>query len=127
MKRFDLIERARRYWEHLADFRSDRERCKRYAFGDQWGDPITVDGKTTTEGEMIRAEGSTPLKNNLINRFLRNVMGVYRSQMKEPSCVARDGRETELAQTMSTVMQCNWQRNKMNELLAVVMKEFLIS
>lgn len=127
MKRYDLIERARRYWDHLADFRRERERCKRYSFGDQWGDRVSVDGRSVTEGDIIRAEGSTPLKNNLINRFLRNVMGVYRSQSKEPSCVARDESEIDLANVMSTVMQCNWQLNKMSEVLAVVMKEFLIS
>ena len=127
MKRYDLIERARRYWDNLADFRRERDRCKRYAFGDQWGDRVSVDGRSVTEGDMIRAEGSTPLKNNLINRFLRNVMGVYRSQGKEPTCIARDEAEIPLAETMSTVMQCNWQLNKMNELLAAVMKEFLIS
>ncbi len=127
MKRPDLIDRARRYWEHLADFRRQRDRCKRYAFGDQWGDIITIDGKSMTEGEMIRSEGSTPLKNNLINRFLRNVMGVYRSRAAQPVCIARDNAESGVAAMMTTVMQCNWQVNKMSELLAVVMKEFLIS
>lgn len=127
MKRPDLIDLARRFWERLADFRRQRERCKRYAFGDQWGDTVTVDGHTMTEGDMIRAEGSTPLKNNLINRFLRNVMGVYRSQAAQPVCVARDKADTCQARMMTDVMQANWQLNKMSELLAVVMKEFLIS
>lgn len=105
MKRPDLIDLARRFWERLADFRRQRERCKRYAFGDQWGDTVTVDGHTMTEGDMIRAEGSTPLKNNLINRFLRNVMGVYRSQAAQPVCVARDKADTCQARMMTDVMK----------------------
>ncbi|MCM1110854.1 MAG: hypothetical protein NC336_06580 [Clostridium sp.] len=126
-KRTDLLAASRRYWEALADFRQRRERHKRYAFGNQWGDPIEVDGKVMTEEEMIRSEGATPLKNNFINRFLRNIVGVYRSQAKEPTCVARDRSEAGLSETMSTVLQYNWQLNHMGELLAAVMKEFLIS
>lgn len=127
MKREDLLKRAERYWLAMAGFRRRRDRCKQYAFGNQWGDIVEVDGERMTEEAFIRREGATPLKNNLINRFLRNVLGVYRSQRKEPVCVARDRTETDLADTMSTVLQYNWQLNKMEELLATVMKEFLIS
>lgn len=126
-RRTDLVNLARSYWNNLHDFRNRRERHKRYAFGNQWADLIEVDGKQMTEEEYIRSEGATPLKNNFINRFLRNVVGVYRSQAKEPVCVARDRRESGMAETMSTVLQYNWQLNRMNELLAAVMKEFLIS
>lgn len=111
----------------MEEFRRQRERNKRYTFGDQWSDTIEVDGQQITEGEYLRKEGGVPLKNNFLNRFVRNVMGVYRSQSKEPTCIARDSTEQSLGDTMSTVLQYNWQLNKMNELLAAAMKEFLIS
>lgn len=126
-KRPDLLRKARRYWDSMSVFRSERERNKRYTFGDQWSDMITVDGVAMTEEEYLRSEGGVPLKNNFLNRMVRNVLGVYRSQSKEPSCIARDSAEQPLADTMSTVLQYNWQLNKMNEVLAAVMKEFLIS
>lgn len=122
-----LLNAARRNWDEMADFRRGRERCKRYTFGDQWSDHITVDGERMTEEQYLRREGSVPLKNNFLNRFIRNVLGVYRSQAKQPSCTARDRRERRLGETMSTVLQYNWQLNKMDELLASTMKEFLIS
>jgi hypothetical protein len=34
---FDIILRAQRCWDNLEKFRKDRERCKRYTYGDQWG------------------------------------------------------------------------------------------
>lgn len=127
MKNTKLLEQVHRYWDALADFRDRRDRHKRYAFGNQWSDRVTVDGEEMTEEQLIRREGATPLKNNFLSRFVRNVVGVYRSQAKEPSCVARDRNEAQMGETMSTVLQCNWQLNRMNELLAAVMKEFLIS
>ncbi len=122
-----LLTAARRNWEAMDDFRRCRERCKRYTFGDQWSDHITVEGERMTEEQYLRREGSVPLKNNFLYRFIRNVLGVYRSQAKQPSCTARDRRERRLGETMSTVLQYNWQLNKMDELLASTMKEFLIS
>ena len=71
-------------------FRDDRERNKRYTYGDQWGDIVCVDGERMTEEEYIRRQGSIPLKTNVIRRLVRNVIGVYRSQSNEPTCVARD-------------------------------------
>lgn len=52
---------------------------------------------------------------------------VYRSQMKEPTCTARDRDEQKLGETMSTILQCNMQLNRMNEVNARSMEEFLIS
>lgn len=122
-----LLDQARLNWQRMERFRRERERNKRYAFGDQWGDIITVDGKEMTEEQYLRDEGGVPLKNNFLNRMIRNVLGVYRSQSKQPSCIARDRTEQSLGETMSTVLQYNWQLNKMDEILSATMKEFLIS
>lgn len=122
----DILIMADHCWNGLSTYREQRERCKRYTYGDQWGDTIEVDGETITEGEYIRRQGSVPLKNNLIRRLVRNVLGVYASQAKEPTCTARDREEQSLGETMSIVLQCNMQLNRANELYARTMEEFLI-
>ena len=124
---FDVLMEAQHYWNQMDDFRHDRERNKRYTYGFQWDDIICVDGKNMSEEDYIKAQGNVPLKNNLIRRLVRNVLGVYRSQLKEPTCTARDRDEQKLGETMSTILQCNMQLNRMNEVNARSMEEFLIS
>lgn len=124
---FDILMEAQSYWGNMDRFRKDRERNKRYTYGDQWRDMIWVEGEYMTEEEYIAKQGNVPLKNNLIRRLVRNVLGVYRTQSKEPTCYARDREEQRLGETMSTTLQYNMQLNKMNEVLARSMEEFLVS
>lgn len=124
---FDILMEAQHYWNQMEQFRKDRQRNKRYTYGSQWDDMICVDGKSMTEEEYIKQQGNVPLKNNLIRRLVRNVLGVYRSQSKEPTCTARDRDEQKLGETMSTILQYNMQLNRMNEVFARTMEEFLIS
>lgn len=123
----NILYEAQTYYQALYRFRRERERCKRYVYGDQWSDIICVDGEKMREEEYIRRQGNVPLKNNLMRRLVRNVIGVYRSQATEPTCIARDRDEQRLGETMSTVLQYNMQINHMNEMYARTMEEFLIS
>lgn len=122
-----VLMEAKMYWDNMFGFREQRERNKRYTYGDQWKDYIVVDGVRMTEEEYIRQQGNVPLKNNLIRRLVRNVLGVYRGQAKEPTCTARDRNEKKLGETMSIVLQYNMQLNQMSEMYARSMEEFLIS
>lgn len=124
---FEILMLAYTYWGNMSQFRKDRERAKNFTYGKQWEDLITVDGKTMTEEQYIRSQGNTPLKNNLVRRLVKNVLGVYRNQGKEPTCTAVDRDEQQYSETMSTILQCNWRANKMKELNARSMEEFLIS
>ena len=124
---FSVLMEAQQHWSNMSRFRLDRERNKRYTYGDQWGDIISVDGEFITEEEFIKKQGNVPLKNNLVRRLVRNVLGVYRSQAKEPTCTARDRDEQRLGETMSTILQCNMQVNRLQEVYARSMEEFLIS
>lgn len=122
----ELLYRASKVWAAGQEYRDRRQRYKRYYFNNQWSDKVVVDGKTMTEEKYISKQGLIPLQNNLIRRLGRNVIGVYRSQAKEPICVARDRDEQHLGETMSTVLQYNWQINRMRELNARSLEEFLI-
>ena len=121
-----LLE-AQRYYDNMYQFRMERERNKRYNYGDQWGDIVCVDGKKMTEEEYIKSQGSVPLKTNLIRKQVNTVIGLFLSQQNEPTCIARDRDEQRQAETMSTVLQYNMQLNRMKEVYADSMEEFLMS
>ena len=129
---FSILLEAQRYYNNMDNFRKRRLRNKRYCYGDQWGDTIEFKSKCgfkkrIREEDYIREQGSEPLKNNLVRRLVKNVLGVYRSQSKEPTCNARDKDEKRYGETMSVVLQCNRQLNRETELDARTMEEFLIS
>lgn len=108
----DVLLQAQTLYQNMHRFRRERERNKRYNYGDQWSDIVCVNGVKMTEEQYIMKQGNIPLKNNLIRRLVRNVIGVYRSQATEPTCYARDRDEQKLAETMSTVLQYNMQLNR---------------
>lgn len=122
-----ILLEAQGYYMAMDRFRRDRERNKRYTYGDQWGDIVCVNGKKMTEEQYIMSQGNIPLKTNLIRRLMRNVIGVFRGQATEPTCTARDREEQRQAETMSTVLQYNMQLNRMTEVYARTMEEYLIS
>jgi hypothetical protein len=123
----EVLLQAQTLYQNMYRFRRERERNKRYNYGDQWSDIVCVNGKKMTEEQYIMNQGNIPLTNNLIRRLVRNVIGVYRSQSTEPTCYARDRDEQKLAETMSTMLQYNMQLNRMTEIYARTMEEFLIS
>lgn len=122
-----LLLEAQSHYMSMSRFRRERERNKRYNFGDQWSDEIVVDGRHMSEAQYIAEQGNLPLKNNLIRRLVRNVIGVYRGQSTEPVCIARDRNEQESGEIMTVALQYNMQLNRMKDLYARSMEEFLIS
>lgn len=123
-----MITRIQECYASLSEFRSMRNRAKRYAYGRQWDDTVNVDGAEMREAEYIRAQGSVPLKNNLIRKLVRSVLGVFRNNYSfpAPALLGLDadsgddmriyGRLTELADA-----------NRIEEVFARTMEEFLIS
>ena len=126
-KNMQILIEAQKCWDNMDKFRKERDRCKRYAYGNQWGDDVCVNGKTMSEEDYIKEQGGIPLKNNLIRRLIKNVVGLYRSQVKEPTCVARDRNEQQLGEVMSTLLQANWQLNKMQDINPNSLEELLLS
>lgn len=122
-----ILLEAQGYYAAMDKFRRERERNKRYNYGDQWGDIITVDGVSMTEEQYIKSQGNVPLKNNLIRRLVKNVIGGYNSQSLEPTCIARDRDEQPLAETMNTLLQYNMEINRMVKMYSSALEEFLIS
>lgn len=111
-----ILTDAKECWDQLSTFRRKRNRCRDYTYGRQWNDLIEVDGRTMTEYEYILREGNVPLKNNLIRRIVRNVIGVFRSKLP-------DLMKTVYKDELSGVAA----ENSMEELFCRSIEEFLIS
>lgn len=125
--KFDLLMTARAHWNAMASFRAERERCKRYAYGRQWEDTIFADGRWMKESEYIRSQGNIPLKNNLIRRIVRNVVGVFRNQYTPPSATGLDLEPSPRTDLMLKALDRASRANCLEELYARTMEEFLIS
>lgn len=124
---FELLNAAQSAWSSMDKFRNERERCKRFAYGDQWSDLTSDRGQSMREDELLMSQGNLPLKNNLIRRLVRNVLGVYRNRWRLPRCSERDAREAAQARTMQRLLECNSEVNRLEEVYARTMEEFLIS
>lgn len=122
-----LLMRALECMESLRSFRTERERCKRFTYGDQWIDIVDDGGVRMREEEYIHRQGNIPLKNNLIRRLVRNVLGVFRDRLRIPRCVARDSGDSDKAATINLLLDYINGQNRLEEIYARTMEEFLIS
>lgn len=123
----ELLARADHAYAALAGFRRDRERNKRFTYGDQWGDSIYVDGTTMKEEDYIRSQGNVPLKNNLIRRLVRNVLGVFRNRREFLQLESEDFSGDYDRSGLQKLLERNARINRLEELYARTMEEFLIS
>lgn len=123
----ELLELVSSCYADWEGYRNERLRNKRFTYGDQWSDSISIGGRTMTEDEHLRSQGHLPLKNNLIRRLVRNVLGVWRDRHVEPQCRTRDGAESPEGVTMQKLLAYTSDLNRMSEIYARSMEEFLIS
>ena len=115
-------------WQRLSTFRSERARSKRYVYGDQWDDMINIGSQYITEREFILRQGQVPLKNNILRRILRNVVGLYRSQYRVPLFSSKDTGLKGAALKAANYRLRQWfLQNRMEELAPRLLEEFLIS
>lgn len=93
----DYLEAARRQYDRLAPFRAARQRFKRFTYGKQWGDVMTLaDGSRLTEGEYASLGGRPPLTNNMIHRLVTTIVGHFRSREDQSDAAADHNRLPEL-------------------------------
>ena len=110
-----MLTIAKQCYESLAAFRKNRDRCRDYTFGRQWNDLIEVNGHKITEHEYIVREGNIPLKNNLIRRVVRNVIGEFRKELPE------------ISRLYGAELEGIYTDNSLGELFCRTFEEFLIS
>lgn len=119
-----LLLEAKAHWESMAGYRSCRERCKRYCYGDQWGDYVQMDGRWVREEQYIRSQGSEPLKNNLIRRLVKQVLGLYRSESHPPKVSSSHKASSRLMERMLSEIHL---ANCSDEIDSRAFEEFLVS
>lgn len=112
-----ILEAAHRAWLRLEPARERRRRFARYTYGDQWGDPVMHRGRRMTEGEAVAESGRPPLSNNLIRRLVKSVVGRYR----------QDRSASATAANAAPAMEATRRMNRLDELDARTLEEFLIS
>lgn len=114
-----LLYRAQRCYDDMRQARIDYLRCKDFTYGEQWNDLITFEENgskvTMSEKDYMMKQGIMPLTNNLIRRTIRNIVGVYRNQDKEETCAARDRKEQQYGEVLSTLLTTNNQANQMKQ------------
>lgn len=121
-----LLEQCHALWNNLEDFRERRARAMRWVDGDQWGDMISVKGKTMAERDYITSVGNVALQANQIKRLVETIAGGYVKQQNEPICKARAREEQVYGELMTTCLQANWQMNDMPIIIDAAIKEVLI-
>lgn len=126
-KNYALLMRGLAHWRSMEEFRRERARCKRYLYGRQWEDTIEVDGVRVREIDHIRNHGYEPLKNNLIRRMVRNILGVYRDRWGMPSVGELGIRHLPDAEMRCAVLADRIIAEDMEEMYTRTLEEFLIS
>lgn len=115
------------YWAALQPYRNERLRCKNYTYGDQWKDIVSDGVRRMTEEQYIREQGAAPLKNNLIRKIVRNVIGVFRNNFTLPTFDEISvGESWEFDPGLRAGFTRSTRENAMQEMLSRVLEEFLI-
>lgn len=110
-----ILQAAHNAWSLQGGVRANRLRNKRYAYGDQWGDPVRdAHGNWVREDDLVMRTGRKPLANNLIRRLIKTIVGRYRD-----SCTQTRRYSTDPASVDA--------RNQLAELDSRLLEEFLIS
>ncbi|MCM1448753.1 MAG: hypothetical protein NC082_00265 [Clostridiales bacterium] len=109
-----LLQAAYMAWSGASSFRMNRNRYKRFTYGDQWGDMVVEGDKVMTARERALSHGRRPMTNNLLRRLVKSVVGRYRYRRAEEE--ALEGKTKEV-----------YEANCLDELDCRALEEFLIS
>lgn len=121
-----LLIRSETLWNNLYEFREQRARAMRFTYGDQWGDYITVNGKTMKQRDYVSAQGNVALQSNQIATKVNTIAGLMVKEQNEPVCYARDRKEQQYGELLTQALNANCAKNKMNILYISAMEEFII-
>lgn len=121
-----VADAARRAWEEGSEFRSRRQRYKRFTYGDQWSDIVTQpDGERMTTGMEARRHGKDPMTNNLIRRMVKCVVGRFRMWLE--SAEDSGGSETGGRKLDGITYHKYRESLSLDEMDSRALEEFLIS
>lgn len=126
-REIDILMKAQSCYDALYEFRESARRNYRYVIGDQWGDEIWQNGCRCKERDSIVAQGNVPLTNNMLNRLVRVLVGVWRKQNKIPACSANDPDEQGAIDQLTVAIKSIYDLNDKKGLDAEGLGRFLIT
>ena len=118
-----LLAHFRNLWNNLEEFRTQRARAFRFAYGDQWGDIIEYNGRRMTERQYLRMTGNTVLQTNQVQDKVATMEGVLTKESLEPVCNAIDKDEQQYGEMVTNGLQSNCYKNRIDELSIDWMRE----
>lgn len=125
----DLLARCQNDWDTMAPIRKDNERNERYKNGDQWSDmvldPDSRSKQYVREDVLISRGGKTPLKNNFLQQYVRNVHGQVLSNPTQPVVIARGEDDTNYSEMLTNTVQACLDLNKITTLGVNAVESFL--
>lgn len=122
-KDVNLLHRCETVWMNMDEFRQQRARGIRFAYGDQWGDTITVNGKSMTYREYLMKQGNVVIQTNQIKNRVETLVGQMVKERMEPVCHAIDRDEQPYGELMTAVVQANCEKNQIVELYKMWVRE----
>jgi len=127
LKNQQLLELCMTHWNNMSDFRDRRMRSRNYERGDQWYELIeTASGEIMTEENLILDQGRLPLKQNLIRKLVRNLMGQYRNNPGKTIVMSRTRDDQMLSEMMSNALQAAKDLNEYTEIDAQAFHEHIL-
>lgn len=121
-----LLEKAEECWLNLSDWRKQGDRAVEFTYGDQFADLLKVNGELMTMREYCEKQGNIVLQTNQIKNKVETIVGVMVKEKNEPVCNARDRAEQQYGEVLTTALQANCNRNKMEALYIKFMKDLSI-
>lgn len=121
-----LLERAETLWNNLDEFRRRRARATRFAYGDQWGDTIEINGTVMTQRQYLQKQGNVVLQTNQIKNKVDTIVGLLVKEQNEPVCVAIDKSEQQYGEMVTEGLKANCKKNKLGDLYDKFIKELCI-
>lgn len=112
----ELLTRCNHLWMNLDGFRKERKRGNRFYDGDQWGDLITVNGRTMTYREYLISIGNFVIQTNQIKNRVDTIAGLRVKERTEPVCKARDKDEQPYGELVTEGILANSDKNQIPEL-----------
>ena len=113
-KNMQLLSACANDWMQLRPKREEHKRFVRYMHGDQWGDVVTDPdtGKQIKESELISKTGLTPMQNNVIQQYMRNIIGQMLTNKTQSVVQARRDEDSELGEMLTNTIQACLDLNK---------------
>ncbi|NOR86294.1 MAG: hypothetical protein GQ527_01665 [Bacteroidales bacterium] len=121
------IQNIEQMYSKLSDLRYRSSKAHKYHRGDQYHELMqNDDGEWMKEEDFIKERGGIPLKNNLIGKTIKNLVGQYRQSAGKTVVTARKRSEQSSGEMLTNALQSAWDLNQKKELDASTLKEGLI-